>query len=360
MFAFTSAHSRGTLWLPGIIYGTNKKACLFEYPISFVILASAIGSSTIVELWLARDCHVTIKKRWITIDQRYFWYVKPFFIFDVCVAGPIIGAAETSEIFWSLLEATSGQHLSSSVIYQIADCADMMAENSLGSLLFGNQNSVNTQLEIASRRTAELELSHILPTGATTKANVLHSSNKQGKRRYNAAQKNTAAHTKIFPWMTESRNKVKSTGKAYSHMQNCFCCIEQRTTLLIVSLKYFYGVFVLDSCYVTVIQIMVAHWFCYIISEKLKQSYLRFLCYVLDNIYTSKSLSASFIALWHEEILSHSSRNLSLLFHNTLEDFSSRFFASLFVVCIDDDPKGANVSRPFCEQKWRCENPLFS
>ena len=90
----------------------------------------------------------------------------------------------------------------------------MMAEHSLGSLLFGNQNNVNTQLEIASRHTTELEFSHILPTGATTKANVLHSSNKQGKRRYNVAQKNTAAHTKIFPWMTGSRNKVKSTGKA--------------------------------------------------------------------------------------------------------------------------------------------------
>lgn len=97
----------------------------------------------------------------------------------------------------------------------------MMAQNSLGSLIFSNQNTTNTQPESPSQRAAEQRLGRThLRAGATS--NVLDLSNQQDKYRYYAAQhtKNNVQHTnittpntKIFPWMTESRSKLKSTGE---------------------------------------------------------------------------------------------------------------------------------------------------
>lgn len=86
-----------------------------------------------------------------------------------------------------------------------------MAENSLGSLVLSNQHSTNTQSVTATRRTADEDLGYSELQGTTS--NILDLSNNQDKRSYHAAQKNNTPTAKIFPWMTESRNKLKSTGK---------------------------------------------------------------------------------------------------------------------------------------------------
>ena len=86
----------------------------------------------------------------------------------------------------------------------------MQVENSLGSLLFANQNPTNTQsVTDHSRNKVEgIELGCLSQTQHETSEPTSNNHEKQIRTPSN----NTTASTKIFPWMKESRNKPKQTG----------------------------------------------------------------------------------------------------------------------------------------------------
>jgi hypothetical protein len=84
----------------------------------------------------------------------------------------------------------------------------MQEENSLGSLLFANQNPANTQSGTTRPPT-------ILDELCRHSQLARHETGKSGnaqKKQANAVSKKATAKTKIFPWMKESRTKPKQTG----------------------------------------------------------------------------------------------------------------------------------------------------
>ncbi|XP_028410064.1 homeobox protein Hox-B3-like [Dendronephthya gigantea] len=82
----------------------------------------------------------------------------------------------------------------------------MQEENSLGSLLFANQNPTSAQTETILPQIELDELRCHLRAEHETSVRG-HKQEKQIK----AVPKKTAANTKIFPWMKESRGRQKQT-----------------------------------------------------------------------------------------------------------------------------------------------------
>jgi hypothetical protein len=83
----------------------------------------------------------------------------------------------------------------------------MQEENSLGSLIFANQNPTNTQSgTVLSQSRLEELCGHSQAQHETREDG--NNQTKQAK----AASKKTTANRKIFPWMKESRSKPKQTG----------------------------------------------------------------------------------------------------------------------------------------------------
>ena len=81
----------------------------------------------------------------------------------------------------------------------------MQEENSLGSLLFANQNPTSTQSGTTLPQSTLEELCR--------HSQAQHETSKDDQEKQaNAASKKTKANTHIFPWMKETRSKPKPTG----------------------------------------------------------------------------------------------------------------------------------------------------
>lgn len=87
----------------------------------------------------------------------------------------------------------------------------MQVENSLGSLLFANQNPTNTQsgITLPQNRNDEIRLNSQAQRETSEFTELGNNQQKQPK----ATSNNSTANTKIFPWMKESRSKPKQTGE---------------------------------------------------------------------------------------------------------------------------------------------------
>lgn len=83
----------------------------------------------------------------------------------------------------------------------------MQVENSLGSLVFANQNPTNTQSGTTLSEAGVEELSrHSQARNETTECG------KKRQKEANDDSRKTTANAKIFPWMKEYRSKPKHTG----------------------------------------------------------------------------------------------------------------------------------------------------